>query len=103
MLVGVYSIKCVCRCLQYKDNLIFVMTIIFITIIIIVIMVKLGLNSFASHVGIFSVLPKLQVGPPNSLWPTSVTSLLVELLVISSTGARDISLSVLRFLGALNI
>jgi len=77
--------------------------IITTTIIIVVIKVKLGLNTFVRHVGILSILPKLHVDPPASLRPSSLTSLVVELLGIRSKGAHDISLSSLRFLGALNI
>jgi hypothetical protein len=93
--------NCVICSLHHKDNLTFVIIIIITTIIIVVIKFKLGLNIFGSHVGILSILPKLHVDPTTSHSPISVTSLVVELLGIRSKGAHDISLPLLRFLGAL--
>jgi hypothetical protein len=59
--------NCVSCTLHHKENLIFVIVIIINSIIIVVIKVKLGLNTFGSHVGIVTIFPKLHIDPPASL------------------------------------
>jgi hypothetical protein len=51
--------------LHHKDILTFLIIIVITTIIIIIIKVYLGLNTFASHVGILSILPKTSLFPSN--------------------------------------
>ena len=58
--------NCVSWSVHHKDNLTFVIIIVITTIIIIIIIqVWLGLNTFASHVGILSILPKTSCRPSN--------------------------------------
>ena len=57
--------NCVSWNLHHKDNLTFVIIIIISTFIIIVIKVKLGLNTLASHAGLLTILPKTSCRPSN--------------------------------------